>query len=243
MPKSLYIDPVKVREPGYIHFEDIPVCQYNKTIKQELDEGNYTKEDLIRIYRDMAICREFEHMLTLIKTQANYNGVETTYPGPAHLSYGQEASCVGEAYLLNKDDITFGSHRSHSEILSKGLSCINKLSDEELMQTMESFLGGKTLAAVKKFADTSDVKELAIRFLLYGTVAEIFARENGFHHGMGGSTRSSCRSASTPTMQSSAVPLRLQRALHCTRRITTRRVLSSATSAMRPSAAARSTRQ
>ena len=29
MPKSLYIDPVKVREPGYIHFEDIPVCQYN----------------------------------------------------------------------------------------------------------------------------------------------------------------------------------------------------------------------
>ena len=100
MPKSLYIDPVKVREPGYIHFEDIPVCQYNKTIKQELEEGNYTKEDLIRIYRDMAICREFEHMLTLIKTQANYNGVETTYPGPAHLSLGQEASCVGEAYLL-----------------------------------------------------------------------------------------------------------------------------------------------
>ena len=181
MPKSLYIDPVKVREPGYIHFEDIPVCQYNKTIKQELEEGNYTKEDLIRIYRDMAICREFEHMLTLIKTQANYNGVETTYPGPAHLSLGQEASCVGEAYLLTKDDITFGSHRSHSEILSKGLSCINKLSDEELMSTMENFLGGKTLAAVKKFADTSDVKELAIRFLLYGTVAEIFARENGFH--------------------------------------------------------------
>lgn len=29
------------------------------------------------------------------------------------------------------------------------------------MSTMENFLGGKTLAAVKKFADTSDVKELA----------------------------------------------------------------------------------
>jgi 2-oxoisovalerate dehydrogenase E1 component len=187
MPKSLYIDPVAVRQPGKIHFEDIPVCQYNKSIKDELAEGNYTKEDLIRIYRDMAICREFEHMLTQIKTQANYNGIETTYPGPAHLSYGQEASCVGEAYLLNRDDITFGSHRSHSEILSKGLSCIQKLSDKELLDTMENFLGGKTLAAVRKFADTSDIKELAIRFLLYGTVAEIFARENGFHHGMGGS--------------------------------------------------------
>ena len=54
MPKSLYIDPVAVRQPGYIHFTDIPVCQYNKTVKQELEEGNYTKEDLIRIYRATA---------------------------------------------------------------------------------------------------------------------------------------------------------------------------------------------
>ena len=243
MPKSLYIDPVKVREPGYIHFEDIPVCQYNKTIKQELDEGNYTKEDLIRIYRDMAICREFEHMLTLIKTQANYNGVETTYPGPAHLSYGQEASCVGEAYLLNKDDITFGSHRSHSEILSKGLSCINKLSDEELMQTMESFLGGKTLAAVKKFADTSDVKELpSASCSMAPSPRSLPVKTASITAWAAPCTRSSCRSASTRTTPSSAAPLRSQRALRCTRRITTRRASSSATSAMRPSAAARFTR-
>ena len=49
MPKSLYVDPVETRAAGTIHFEDIPVCQYNKTVKQELEEGNYTKEDLIRI--------------------------------------------------------------------------------------------------------------------------------------------------------------------------------------------------
>ena len=187
MPKSLYVDPVKTRAKGKIKFKDIPVCAYSKTVKQELDEGNYTKEDLIRIYRDMAICREFEFMLNEIKTKAVYNGIETTYPGPAHLSLGQESSCVGQAYLLDKDDITFGSHRSHSEILSKGLSCINKMSDEELLSTMENFLGGKALAAVRKFVKTDDVKELAICFLLYGTVAEIFARENGFHNGMGGS--------------------------------------------------------
>lgn len=187
MPKSLYVDPVKTRAAGKIHFKDIPVCAYKKTVKQELEEGNYTKEDLIRIYRDMAICREFEHMLTQIKTQAVYNGVETTYPGPAHLSLGQESSCVGEAYLLDQDDITFGSHRSHSEILARGLSSIYKMKDKELLDIMENFLGGHTLEAVRKFADTKDVKELAIRFLLYGTVAEIFARENGFHHGMGGS--------------------------------------------------------
>ena len=185
MPKSLYVDPVATRAAGSIHFEDIPVCTYNKTIEEE--RKNYSDEDLIRIYRDITILREFEHMLTLIKTQASYNGVDTTYPGPAHLSLGQEASCVGEAYLLDKDDIIFGSHRSHSEILAKSLSCIEKMSDKELMDVMENFLGGKTLRAVEKFGKTDNVKELAIRFILYGTLAEIFARENGFHHGMGGS--------------------------------------------------------
>ncbi len=185
MPKSLYVDPVATRAPGAIHFEDIPVCAYNKTIAEE--RANYSDADLIRIYRDITILREFEHMLNLIKTQASYNGIDTTYPGPAHLSLGQEASCVGEAYLMDKDDIIFGSHRSHSEILAKSLSCIEKMSDAELMDVMENFLGGRTLRAVEKFGKTENVKELAIRFILYGALAEIFARENGFHHGMGGS--------------------------------------------------------
>ena len=49
MPKSLYIDPVKVREPGYIHFEDIPVCQYNKTIKSCPDlNANVIEENVVR---------------------------------------------------------------------------------------------------------------------------------------------------------------------------------------------------
>ena len=185
MPKSLYVDPVATRAPGKIHFEDIPVCAYNKTIAEE--RANFSDADLIRIYRDITILREFENMLNLIKTQASYNGIDTTYPGPAHLSLGQEASCVGEAYLLDKDDYIFGSHRSHSEILAKSLSCIEKMSDEELMNVMENFLGGKTLRAVEKFGKCDNVKELAIRFVLYGTLAEIFAREAGFHHGMGGS--------------------------------------------------------
>lgn len=185
MPKSLYVDPKLTRAAGKIHFDDIPVCTYKKTIKDE--RKNFSDEDLVRIYRDITILREFESMLNLIKTQAAYNGIETTYPGPAHLSLGQEASCVGEAYLLDKDDYIFGSHRSHSEILAKSLSCIHQMSDKELMDIMENFLGGKTLRAVEKFGKTEDVKELAIRFVLYGTLAEIFAREAGFHHGMGGS--------------------------------------------------------
>lgn len=185
MPKSLFYDPKDIHASGSIHFEDIPVNAYNKTVAQE--RANYSDEDLIRIWRDISILREFESMLNQIKTQGMYNGVETTYPGPAHLSLGQESAAVGQAYLLDKDDFIFGSHRSHSEILAKSLSCIHKLSDQELLDTMENFMGGKTLRAVEKLGPCNDVKELAIRFIIYGALSEIFARETGFHKGMGGS--------------------------------------------------------
>ena len=100
MPKSLYVDPDKMRAEGKITFKDIPINVYKKSVKEEVDEGNFTKEDLLRIFRDMTICREFEDMLNQIKTQAKYADVETTYPGPAHLSLGQEAAAVGEAYTV-----------------------------------------------------------------------------------------------------------------------------------------------
>ena len=185
MPKSLFVDPAETRAPGKITFNDIPVNVYNKTVKEE--RKRFSDDDLVRIYRDIAILREFESMLNLIKTQGVYNGIETTYPGPAHLSIGQEAAAVGQAYLLDKNDFSFGSHRSHSEILSKALSCIQKLSEKELMDIMEGFLGGSALRATEKLGKVDDVKELAIRFILYGTLSEIFARSTGFHKGMGGS--------------------------------------------------------
>ena len=170
MPKSLFVDPAEVRAPGKVTFQDIPVNQYKKTIAQELKSKRYTKQDLIRIFRDMTVLREFETMLNLIKTQGSYNGVDHTYPGPAHLSIGQEAACVGQAYLLDENDFAFGSHRSHSEILAKALSTINKMSDEDLMKVMETFLEGKCLRATQKLGECKDVKELAIRFILYGTL-------------------------------------------------------------------------
>ena len=76
MPKSLFVDPSVVREPGKVTFNDIPVNQYNKTVKEELESGRYTKEDLIRIFRDMTVLREFESMLNQIKTMGTYNGID-----------------------------------------------------------------------------------------------------------------------------------------------------------------------
>lgn len=184
MPKIQYIDPTESRKPGFVEFQPIPINQYQKTVKDELD--NFSQEELKAIYHDMVLIREFETMLNLIKTQGEYNGVSYNHPGPAHLSIGQESAAVGMAWTLDVDDFIFGSHRSHGEIIAKGMSAIYKLSDDELTIIMETFFDGAVVNVVKKdFKGT--VKELARRFLIYGTLAEIFARETGFNKGLGGS--------------------------------------------------------
>ena len=185
MPKNLVIDPNFIRAKGKIEFTDIPVNVYNKTIEDE--KKNFKKDDFVRIFHDIAMLREFESMINEIKIKGEYQGFKHSYPGPAHLSMGQEAAAVGQAYILDMDDMTFGSHRSHSEVLARGLASINKLPDDKLYQIMKDFMGGETLAPVEKLNKTGNVKDLAIDFLLYGFMSEIFARRTGFHRGMGGS--------------------------------------------------------
>lgn len=184
MPKSQFINPNEVRKAGTIDFQPILVNQYQKSIAEE--RTRFSDDDLLRIYRDMAVIREFETMLNLIKIRGEYNGIAYNHPGPAHLSIGQEAAAVGMAYTLSVDDFIFGSHRSHGEILAKGLSAIHQLSEDALMQIMETHFNGLTFRPVAA-GHKGTVKELAVKFLLYGTLAEIFARETGFNKGLGGS--------------------------------------------------------
>ncbi len=167
MPKSQFINPSEVRKPDFIEFKPIPVNQYNKSITDERD--NFTDDDFLRIYRDMVVIREFETMINLIKTRGDYNGIAYNHPGPAHLSIGQEAAAVGMAYTLSVDDFIFGSHRSHGEILAKGLSAINQLSDTKLMEIMESHFNGRTLRPVQAGHEGSvcrDLRGLGVRMAL-----------------------------------------------------------------------------
>jgi 2-oxoisovalerate dehydrogenase E1 component len=184
MPKSQNINPKIVRKPKFIEFGKIPVNQYNKTIEEE--KQIFSSEDFLRIYHDMVVIREFETMLNLIKTTNEYNGISYNHPGPAHLSIGQEAAAVGMAYSLEVDDYIFGSHRSHGEILAKGLSAIHHLDEDTLYSVMRNYFGGSALKVVEK-GFQGNIKDLAVNFLLYGALAEIFARENGFNKGLGGS--------------------------------------------------------
>jgi 2-oxoisovalerate dehydrogenase E1 component len=176
--------PEDVRRKGQVTFEPIPVNQYDKSIKDEMKRLG--KEDMVGIHRDMTIIRLFENMLNEVKLRGNYQGIEYNHRGPAHLSMGQESAAVGQAFLLGVDDHIYGSHRSHGEILAKGLSAIAKLDDKALMDIMKGYFGGDCLRVVEKDADGT-VKGLAVDFLIYGALAEIFGRETGLNKGMGGS--------------------------------------------------------
>ena len=184
MPKTQFINPADVRKSSTLKLGSIPVNSYAKTLKEELSQ--FSREDLLRIYRDMLLIREFETMLNLVKTTGEYQGVGYSHPGPAHLSIGQEAAAVGMAYRLDRDDYIFGSHRSHGEILAKGLSAIHKLDEKELLGIMKNYFDGRILSIVEK-GHQGDLRSLAVKFLTYGTLAEIFARETGFNKGLGGS--------------------------------------------------------
>lgn len=208
MPKKLMILPEQVRQPEVLQLADIPVNQYRKSLQEEL-KGNpaVTPSACFRIFRDMAVIREFESMLDNIKKLGAYQGIAYNHAGPAHLSIGQEGAAVGECFHLGVDDHIFGSHRSHGEIIAKGLRAVQDLSGNRLHEIMKNYFDGSILRVVegndadftplnvggtgkgngKAGLHTSEEEELGVDFLLYGLLAEVFGRENGFNKGMGGS--------------------------------------------------------
>jgi 2-oxoisovalerate dehydrogenase E1 component len=180
----MLVNPRDVRKPAVLKIREIPVNQYEPDIKKEV--SFYGKDRLKRIWYDMAAIRAFENMLNAFKTQGAWKGIEYNHKGPAHLSMGQEASAVGQCVNLTVDDVIFGSHRSHGEILAKCYSAIGQLDEKKLEEIMKGFLGGETLAAAET-VPYRGTKDLAENFVLYGTLAEIFARKAGFNRGLGGS--------------------------------------------------------
>ncbi|AQP45332.1 alpha-ketoacid dehydrogenase subunit alpha/beta [Tessaracoccus flavus] len=184
MPRNLVVDPSNVRSTSAITAPSIPVNQYQPDFEAEL--ATHGKEGLIDILHDMIAVRQFETMLNSIKTTGAWNGVEYNHRGPAHLSIGQESAVVGQASQLDPTDFVFGSHRSHGEILAKCFSAARKLDPAELERIMKEFLDGETLGLAERVSN-DDLADLAENFIVYGTVAETFARSAGFNRGLGGS--------------------------------------------------------
>lgn len=184
MTKAILIDPADQRRRTQLESPPVPVNAYISDPAAEAEK--YGSENLVRMYRDMVYIREFETMLDRIKREGSYEGIEYNHKGPAHLSIGQESTAVGMMYPLEAEDFIFGSHRSHGEILAKSLVAIHKMTEDQLMAIMQDYMGGAALKVVETFTRTN-VRDLAINYVLYGALAEIFGRENGFNKGMGGS--------------------------------------------------------
>ncbi|MHC1693499.1 MAG: thiamine pyrophosphate-dependent enzyme [Sphaerochaetaceae bacterium] len=185
MSKQIPFNPGQVRAKDMVKIPSIPVNQYTSDFKKEL--ARYGKDRLVRVYYDMLLIREFETMLDTIKKEGVYQGVSFNHKGPAHLSAGQESAAVGQAMNLEPEDFIFGSHRSHGEILAKCLSAVAKMDDADLVKIIEGFMDGETYRVVKKYFDGKDVKDTAENFILYGALAEIYAKRTGFNRGLGGS--------------------------------------------------------
>lgn len=185
MAKELHIDPAIIRQRGQIDLGSIQVNAYPADLDRELEL--YGAEALERIGRDMLLVREFELMLNAIKREGSYRGVEYIHAGPAHLSIGQEAAAVGQAYALGVDDKVFGSHRSHGEVIAKGLSALSNTKPDEIRPALEEWSGGAIWNVVQARLADDDEQQQAINYLLYGMTAETFGRQTGFNRGLGGS--------------------------------------------------------
>ena len=96
MTKELVVIPEEVRKRETIELGAIPVNSYARTLQEELDSNpDLTPAGCVRMFRDMALIREFETMLDNIKKLGAYEGIQYGHPGPAHLSLGQEGAACG----------------------------------------------------------------------------------------------------------------------------------------------------
>lgn len=183
MTKQLFVDPAAVRQPATIELGSIPVNALAPGVTDVPDRP----ERLRAMLRDMMLIREFETMLDGVKRHGGYQGIEYVHRGPAHLSIGQEAAAVGQAAALEVVDHIYGSHRSHGEVIAKGMAAIDAIEPDELETVMRTFRGGRLLDAIGDRVEGLRVRDRARVFFLYGLLAEMFARDTGFNAGLSGS--------------------------------------------------------
>ncbi len=79
------------------------------------DTSTISKDQLLRLYREMLNIRRTEEQLA-----RSYQG--GNIPGACHTYIGQEAVAVGVCAHLTHNDVVFSTHRGHGHALAKGVS-------------------------------------------------------------------------------------------------------------------------
>jgi 2-oxoisovalerate dehydrogenase E1 component len=186
MVKQLFVDPRIVRKKDSIDLGSIQINSFDRSLADSIRDID--PNVAIQVFRDLFLIRNFELMLEGIKKFGKYQDVAFKYAGPAHLSIGQEAAAVGQALALEKSDVILGSHRSHGEVLAKGLRMIDLLSSDEIESLMGS---GECQHIMTGFQGRSkDRVSSAVEFFVFGLLSEIFGKRTGFNRGLGGSMHS-----------------------------------------------------
>jgi 2-oxoisovalerate dehydrogenase E1 component len=186
MTRNQLVDPARVRARGVVRFAEIPVNAYQIDLGTEM--ALYGAEGLFRIFHDMLVIREFETMLQSVTTTGEWHGIEYDHPVSEYLSIGQEAAVVGQAVELGPDDLVFGSHRSHGEVIAKCLTAARALGESAVTDVMEEFHHGALLRHAETIRHTSH-EERTENFVLFGLLAECFGRLDGFNAGLAGSAQ------------------------------------------------------
>lgn len=187
MSAYMYTEPKKPISNIAVRFKEVPVCGYNLSVSDE--KRIYSQREFLRIYQNMALIREFETMLSDLKNSGSYQGIAYTLRDTIPLDIGREAVSVGEAYGLDKNDVIFSAEKNIGDLLAKGLASIAAMSDYEVVDMMRKYHDGAILSAVAQAADANvKPKDIAIDFLLYGVLAEIFSKITGFQYGLGGAS-------------------------------------------------------
>ncbi len=166
--------------PEELEFPKVPVFQYDKNLRQELDAGTLSEVDAMALLEWMMGIRAFEEMILSLRMQSfeplRQRGFR--YRGPTHLSIGQEAASVGSCAGVNWADYITSSHRGHGDAIAKGYSAIMGRTEDELRDwigTEEArSLSGEELREAAKLEHT------------YRAAAELFGKKDGYCRGRGG---------------------------------------------------------
>ena len=121
-----------------------------RDLKLQMAEG-----ELLKMYRNMVLIREFEERTAEMYTRGKITGF-------CHLCIGEEAVAVGAISALNRDDYVVSSYRDHGHCLAKGSSpsevmaelfgratgvCKGKGGSMHLFDLDRGFLGGYAIVA------------------------------------------------------------------------------------------------
>ncbi len=191
MPKNQVIDPASAFWRGEVRPEPIPVCRYDADIGQEM--AAHRPEEWLELYRVMRLIRSFEEMLAALKADSAYADVRLRLEGPSHLCIGQEAAAVGEAFALRGGDLIFGTHRSHGELLAKGIAALAELDRSALGDLTErDFLSRAPKLVLRHQLFSGEARSAAENAFLYGVTAELLSRRTGLNAGFAGSMHVCC---------------------------------------------------